>query len=420
VDIEAAFLHGKLNEEILLEPPEGSGISSDHVLRLKRTLYGLKQSPRCFNEKLDAWLKSQGCQPSSADPCLYTHFNGDKFLMITLHVDDQLIACNDRPMLDQFKTRLNAAFKCTDHGPVKFFLGFNVVRDVENRRLTISQEHYIESVLDKFNMSTSKPEKTPLPTNFQPRNATDAEHSEARHHPYPAIVGSVMYAAAVSRPDLSFAANLLARYITKWSSEHYRAAKHLPRYLRGTADLGLTFEVGKDERPLSAMVDADWGGCSETRRSTTGYLTFLFGSLVGWRSKRQPTVALSTMEAELMAGCDVTKQLLWIRRLLVDLRITHDGPTPILCDNQGAIQASANPGQHDRRKHIDIRANFVLENVRGQSVVFKYVPTADNTADMLTKSLDKVKVEKFSTAMGLRRSHLLSRDKAPSSRGGML
>jgi hypothetical protein len=420
VDIEAAFLHGRLDEEILLEPPEGSGIPSDRVLKLKKSLYGLKQSPRCFNDKLDAWLKSQGCQPSSADPCLYTHVDGDKFLMITLHVDDQLIACNDRQILDQFKTRLNAAFKCTDHGPVKYFLGFNVIRDVENRRLTISQEHYVESVLEKFNMSTSKPEKTPLPANFQPQIATDAEHLQAKHHPYPAIVGSVMYAAAVSRPDLAFAANMLARYITKWSLEHYRAAKHLLRYLRGTADLGLTFDVGGDEQPLTAMVDADWGGCAETRRSTTGYLSFVFGSLIGWRSKRQPTVALSTMEAELMAGCDVTKQVLWLRRRLGDLRIVTDGPTPILCDNQGAIQASANPGQHDRRKHIDIRANFVLENVRGKTVVFKYVPTEENTADMLTKSLDKLKVDKFSHGMGLRRSHLLSRDQATSSRGGML
>jgi hypothetical protein len=340
--------------------------------------------------------------------------------MITLHVDDQLIACNDRKTLDQFKKRLNSAFKCIDHGPVKYFLGFNVVRGVEQRRLTISQERYIEDVLEKFGMSACKSEKTPLPANFEPRISTDEEHSLAKHHPYPAIVGSVMYAAFISRPDIAFAANLLARYITKWSSEHVRAAKHLLRYLRGTSDSGLTFNPGTEEEPLSAMVDADWGGCTETRRSTTGYLSFVFGSLVGWRSKRQPTVALSTMEAELMAECDVTKRLLWLRRLLKDLSIQTDGPTTILCDNQGAIQASANPGQHDRRKHINIRAKFVLENVRSKNVVFRYVPTEDNTADMLTKSLDKVKVEKLSRGMGLCRSHLRARDKATSSRGEVL
>jgi hypothetical protein len=239
VDIKAAFLdlNGDLKETIYLEPPEGSDIPLSHVLRLKKSLYGLKQSPRCFNDKLDAWLKSLGCQPAPADTCLYTHFDGDKFLMLTIHVDDQLIACNDKEMLDQSKSRLNAEFECTDHGPVSYFLGFNVVRDKENRKLAISQEHYLENVLDRFEMSDCKPERTPLPLNFEPKKANDQEHDTAKDRPYPAIVGSVMYAASVSRPDLAYAANLLARYITKWSEDHYRAAKHLLRYIRGKTDL---------------------------------------------------------------------------------------------------------------------------------------------------------------------------------------
>jgi hypothetical protein len=378
VDIVAAFLNGELAETIHLEAPEGSGIPPTHVLKLKKALYGLKQSPRCFNDKLDAWLKAQGCQPAAADPCLYTYFKDDKFLMITIHVDDQLIACNDRVLLGQFKRNLNSAFGCTDHGDVKYFLGNNIIRDVERRKLTISQEHYLEGVLDRFDMSASNSEKTPLPLNFEPTLATDGEHPSPKSLPYPAIVGSVMYAASVTGRDLAYAANLLARYITKWSNEHDRAAKHLLRYIRGTTDLCLTFEAGDKEEPLRALVDADWGGCAETKRSTTGYLSYVFNALVGFRSERQPTVALSTMEAELMAGCDVTKQLLWLRQLLTDLRIPLDGPSPVWCDNQGAIQASANPGQHDRRKHIDLRANFVMENVKASRVKFRYIPSDPN------------------------------------------
>jgi hypothetical protein len=276
--------------------------------------------------------------------------------------------------------------------------------------LKMSQEHYMENVLERFDMSHCKPEKTPLPMNFEPRTATDEEFQIAKNLPYPAMVGSMMYAATVARPDLAYAANLLAKYITKWSEEHFRAAKHLLRYVRGTSDLCLSFQCHDDSPTLHGYVDADWGGCSDTTRSTTGYLTYVYGCLVGWRSKRQPTTALSTMEAELMASCDVVKQLKWLQYLLADLRVENTQPAVVWCDNQGAIQASANPGQHDRRKHIDIRGHFVMENVRSGAVVFQYVPTNDNPADMLTKSLKKIKVSACVDGMGMARMHLTSRD----------
>lgn len=410
VDIKAAFLNGDLQETIYMEPAEGSSTPSTHVYRLRKSLYGLKQSPRCFNDKLDGWLCSQGFVPASADPCLYTLHRGAVFMMLTVHVDDQLIASNDRSALDAFKKTLNDKFPCTDHGAVNYFLGFNVIRDVDVRRLTISQEHYIEHLLERFDMSNSNPSKTPLPSNFKANVATDQEHEAAKHLPYPTIVGSILYAATISRPDLAFAASLLARFISKWSEEHFKAAKHLLRYIRGTSDLCLTFDAEASERVVHGFTDADWGGCADTRRSTTGYLFKVWGGLVAWKSKRQPTVALSTMEAELMAGCDATKQAIWLRQILQDLRLPLDGPIRIFGDNQGAIASSSNPGQHDRSKHIGIRGNFVRERVKDGTVAFQYVSTNDNTADLLTKSLDVSKTDQFSKAMGLTRQHLDSRD----------
>lgn len=250
VDIKAAFLNGDLQETIYLSPAEGSGTSPKFVYRLKKSLYGLKQSPRCFNDKLDTWLKSEGFTQASSDACLYTYRKGGVFIMLTIHVDDQLIAGNDRKAMDEFKKRLNQRFECTDHGPVNYFLGFNVIRDVENRTLSISQEHYIEHMLARFDMSDCKPEKTPLPGNFLAKEPSDQEHAEAKHQPYPAIVVSIMYAASITRPDLAFPASLLARFITKWGPDHYRAAKHLLRYIRGTSDLCLTFDAAADKRTL--------------------------------------------------------------------------------------------------------------------------------------------------------------------------
>lgn len=220
-----------------------------------------------------------------------------------------------------------------------------------------------------------------------------------------------MYAASVSRPDLAFPASLLARFITKWGPDHYRAAKHLLRYIRGTSDLVLTFDVNADERTLQGCIDADWGGCPDTRRSTSGYLMRVWNSLVAWKSKRQPTVSLSTMEAELMSGADAVKESLWLKRLLTDMGFPNDGPVRLFCDNQGAILSAANPGQHDRRKHIDLRANFILENVRGGNVAFEYIPTNDNPADLLTKALNEQKTNKFTDIMGLRRVPIPTRDK---------
>jgi transposase InsO family protein len=403
VDIVAAFLNGILKETIYMEPPPGSDIPSGHVLLLHKSLYGLKQSPRCFNDSLDTWLKSEGFQSSRADPCLYTFSHKGIFIMLTVHVDDQLIASNNRPALDAFKKRLNDKFECKDQGPVNYFLGFNVIRDRNSRVLSISHEHYLESLLRRFNMHDCHPTKTVLPTTFKPEPATDAEHEEAKHMEYPQIVGSIMYAATISRPDLAYPANLLARFISKWSMAHYKAAKHLLRYIRGTTDLCLTYDTDAGKRIALGYADADWGGCLNTRRSTTGYVFKTFGGIVAWRSRRQPTVALSTAEAEIMATVDAGKQAIWLKRLLEDLGYPVSEPLCVLNDNMGAVSLSHHPGNHDRTKHIDMRHHWLQEKVEDKTLKVEHVSTENNLADIFTKPLPLVKAQHFSQVLGLRR-----------------
>jgi len=137
IDIKAAFLNGDLEETIYLAPPEGSNIASNKVLLLRKSLYGLRQSPRCFNKAFDKWLREQGFVPTTADPCIYTRRNGSDFIMLSLHVDDQLIACNNRFVLDKFKSDLNTKFECSDSGPAGYFLGFNIHREPQLRKLYI-------------------------------------------------------------------------------------------------------------------------------------------------------------------------------------------------------------------------------------------------------------------------------------------
>lgn len=166
VDIVAAVLNGELEEEIYMDPPEGSNIPSNKLLRLKRSIYGLKQSPRCFNQALDKWLQSQGLVPLDADPCVYIRRRGSEVLMLTVHVDDQLICCNNKDSLAQFKAELHKQFECKDLGPANYFLGFNIIRDRAQHKLFISQEHYLEALLEKNNMSDANPAKNVMPTGY--------------------------------------------------------------------------------------------------------------------------------------------------------------------------------------------------------------------------------------------------------------
>ncbi len=183
---------------------------------MRKSLYGFKQSPRCFNKAFDEWLRGQGLTPTRADPCLYTIRQGDTFLMLSVHGDDQLIACNSRSALDAFKHTLNNKFECSDSGPAGYFLGFNIYRDRPARKLHLSQQHYLEAILDRFDLVDCNPARSPLPYGFRPIPATDEEHQAARHRAYPQAVGAILYASTVTRPDLSQAAGVLSRFNTSY------------------------------------------------------------------------------------------------------------------------------------------------------------------------------------------------------------
>jgi hypothetical protein len=162
----------------------------------------------------------------------------------------------------------------------------------------------MDALLDRFDMSNCNPSKTTLPSNFKAIPATDEEYAQAKHHPYAQVVGSILYASTISRPDLAQPVSVLSRFISKYSENHWKAAKHLLRYIRGTSDLALTFNADSGGRILLGYADADWGGDLDTRRSTTGHIFKVYGGVVAWKSRRQPTVALTTTEAEYMASAD--------------------------------------------------------------------------------------------------------------------
>ena len=208
-----------------------------------------------------------------------------------------------------------------------------------------------------------------------------------------------MFAACVTRPDIMCAVGQLSQFLNKPTSKHLLAAKRILCYLKGTLNLGIHY--GHPATPLVGFSDADWAGNLDTWRSTTGYVVMLNNRAVAWRSQRQPTVALSTMEAEYMALTEATKELLWMRRFLKELGHESNNPTNLFTDNQSALALSKNPVSHARVKHIDIHHHFICDAIQDNVVWVQHIPIEDMIADSLTKALGHEKHWRYTTCMGM-------------------
>jgi hypothetical protein len=223
----------------------------------------------------------------------------------------------------------------------------------------------------------------------------EGEELDTSQYPYSEVVGSILYLAHCTRPDISFAVAVLARHMHKPAMQHWETAMELMRYIKGTMGVGITYGGGGGDGAAGAaghqlMVygDADWAGDISSRRSTTGFAVVMNGGAISWKSKLQPTVAASTLEAEYMAAASATKEALWVRKLWVDLGMgLGRAPVVIKCDNQGAISQIKNPITSARSKHIDVMHHLVRDRAARGEIVMAYCPTKQMWADILTKAL---------------------------------
>ena len=297
-----------------------------------------------------------------------------------------------------------------------------VTRNRHTRTLKLDQEVYVHRLLQQYNMDNCTPAPTPeleRPSQLARSSAASAvSHSHDHTGPgavhthsfgsstYGSLVGALLYAALCTRPDIAHAVNMLSRAISNPSEAHLAAAKHLLRYLSGTASLGLTYTCMQTNSanllvPSSVTLaptfcDADWGGDLATRRSTSGVIVKVNGCTVSWMSKRQAVVSLSSAEAEYMAMGSAVQEIIWLRALLSELGWPQtSAPTVLQCDNQSAIALAADDLFHSRTKHIDIRHHFLREHVRVSTVALRWVPTADQEADILTKAIGRLLFNKL-------------------------
>ena len=398
MDVKTAFLYGEVDEVIYVTQPTGFEVGDkSKVCKLKKALYGLKQSPRVWYNTLAAFLKELGFEPIAADYSVFT--NGS--CIISVYVDDILLAGPDKKEIQAIKDKLRQRFEMTDLGPCTYYLGMTVTRDRANRILRLGQAGYVQKFVTEHGMWESKGTPTPMGTEKYQAAEEDFVATEASRTAYQSAVGSLMYAMLGTRPDIAFAVSVVSRYASNPNESHWKAVKRIFRYLRGTVDHQLVFRG--DLKPLSGYTDADWAGDQDTRRSTSGYVFDVGSAAISWSSKRQPTVALSTCEAEYIGQTQATKEAVWLRGLLSQLNPSEPATRTVViyCDNQGAMALAKNPQFHARTKHIDIQHHYVREQVTAGNVALEYIPTDRQVADGLTKALCKDKFERFRDLIGL-------------------
>nr|XP_049701711.1 uncharacterized protein LOC110381443 isoform X2 [Helicoverpa armigera] len=395
MDVTGAFLYGNIKENVYVRLPEGAYSGENNIVKLNKSLYGLKSSPKAWNIKVDSVLIRDGFIRSKCDPCLYKKYSGKDKIFLLIYVDDLLIFGSNESDVTNLKTMLSKEFKMKDLGLVSEFLGIHINQNLEKGITTLSQRKYLENVLKRFNMEDCKPMLTPLDSNlntkmFDSNTNCDIDIERVCRQ----IIGCLMYAVSGTRPDLCFAVSLLSRYQKCANSALLSSLKRVLRYVKHTLDYKIVYKC--DDSVLQGYCDADWGGDQRDRKSTSGYLFTFANCLVMWCSKKQSSVSLSSTEAEYVSMSMAASEACWLVNLLHDFDVQNDSPVKLYCDNQGAIlNASTDSLKH--LKHVDIRYHFVKDLIKNNKIDIQYINTCEQLADMLTKSLSKELLIKFLT-----------------------
>lgn len=409
MDVKTAFLNGTLEEEIYMDQPIGfvSKGGEKKVCRLKRSIYGLKQSSRRWYFRFHEAITAFGFYMADEDHCVYVMKSKEGIMFLSLYVDDILLASNNMEMINAAKGWLSSVFKMKDMGEARFVLGVEIMRNRPKKLLGLCQETYIKKVLERFRMNKSKPVDTPVDKgqflSLDQCPKTDLEKKQMSDVPYASAIGSLMYAMLCTRPDICYAVGLVSRYQSNPGPAHWQGVKRILRYLCGTSDLVLCFQGG--DLSLKGYSDADWGGDLDESKSTSGYAFVLGGGAISWCSKKQDCIALSTMEAEYVAVSLAVQEAMWLRSFLQDLDLTPkvDEPVEMHCDNTAAIQFAQDPKFHRKTKHIKRRYHFVRNAIKNKEVAIKYISTNEMIVDPLTKPIARDVFRAHVKRLGLRR-----------------
>ncbi|KAG5883726.1 hypothetical protein JTB14_024227 [Gonioctena quinquepunctata] len=378
-DVCTAFLYGKLNEEVSMKQPQGYEDGSDRVCKLHRSLHGLKQAPRCWNQRFSDYFQRLNFKKSVADPCLYIKKDGGNMLLLALYVDDGLLASTSETMKDTFIHSLQREFKITVK-PASYFLDLEIEKK-EAGTIQVNQSAYTKKILERFGMQDCRLVSTPIVKEGIQLGKEDEDELNSTF-PYR---GAFLENRELENP----------------SNSDCSKVKRIFHYLKGSTDLGIIYEPGAKEE-LKTFSDADHGGDDTTGRSTTGVFSMYADGAISWYSQRQTSVAISTTEAEIVAASEAARGIVWLKRLFEEIIVLRAVPT-LMVDNEAAIKLAENPEYHRRTEHIHIRHFFVRELVLDSFIQVKKVSSEDQLADIMTKPLFKPRLQMLRNAMGLTR-----------------
>lgn len=389
-DVKTAFLYGELVESVYMKQPIGFTDKTNRVCKLVKSLYGLKQAPRCWNTKFKQFIVDFEFKETEADSCVFIRKNGGVMTYLAIFVDDGLIISENENQIQPVIEFLQSHFeiKIMD---AKYFLGLEINRFTDGS-IHLNQQAYIKKVLANFGFEDSTPVSTPA--DYQ-QVLQGGEKSVGVTFPYRHVVGSLIYLAIGTRPDISFAVGYVSRFLENPANIHVTAVKRILRYLKRTSDYGILFSSNNvNNFEFCIYSDADYAGCIETRRSTTGYCLLIGSSTISWSSERQSTVSHSTAESEYIAASQASRELVWMKRLLAQLDDKIEIKLPILfVDNESAVKLIKNPVQHKRTKHIEVKYHYVREKHSEKVFVVKGISTENQLADIFTKALPKVRFQ---------------------------
>jgi len=426
---ETAFLNAELpkDEQVFVEPPPLMDLPKGKCYRLERSLYGLKQSPRLWNNTINKFLIEIGFRRLTTDACIYVKGapnSTQPYTILALYVDDLVVMSSDDDALVRIINQLKQRFTMKDFGTLEHLLGTEIFQ--EERKIWVSQRNFAIQLLSKYNYehhASYEESKSYLDSQyFTPRQVPmsplmklsklDCQLPEDdRTKRYREIVGALLWLDINTRPDLSYAVNQLSKYLNNPGLEHWYAMEQVLRYLKGTSDYGLCYDASNGDKQLLSQLfglnsssfnnsdtepnimepiiasDADFNRDNDTSKSVSGYVYMLAGAPISWHSTTQSVVALSSMESEYIAACAAAQEAVWLKSVIEELGLGCTRPLIIAEDNKSTIEFAEHPGHHRKTKHIQRKFHYVREQLQEGNIRLKHCLGRDNVADIFTKPL---------------------------------
>lgn len=372
------------------------------LCRRLRSLYGLRQSGRLWNQNVIAFFKSIGFTQLNGDPSILIRRSDNEISIVSVYVNNFLLASNTMTILEILKKLLAKEYNIKDLGKVKTIIGWQITRDTGTHTMKIHQSAFIRDLVIEKGFTECNANIIPMKAGSAIEMLEPEDYDKADLHTYQRLIGKLMYLACGTRPNIFFAVRQLSKYNADPRKGHFRAAKRVVRYLKSTMQMGLMFgRASRELLPysLTGYADSNFAGDPADQKSVMGYCFFL--AVVSWSSKKQRTVSTSTTEAEYIALGYAAKEAVWIRRFINKMGLEMVESLTLHGDNKMSISLTKNAKSQHRTKHIDVQHHYIQELVNKGELTVKWIPSSEMLADGMIKALPTETFRKHKVLLGM-------------------